>query len=81
MMSGTDLSLYGVGKPFYRPRDYAKSLAEKLGCPTKDSYVLINCLRDNETHTWEDFVQAQHQILPHVCQYKAIIVFVIAEVY
>jgi Carboxylesterase family len=66
MMSGTDLSLYGVGKPFYRPRDYAKNLSQILGCPTTDSYVMMNCLRDNSTHTWEDIVRAQEQILPHV---------------
>jgi hypothetical protein len=66
LMSGTDLSLYGVGKPFYRPRDYAKNLSQILGCPTTDSYVMISCLRDNSSHTWEDIVRAQEQILPHV---------------
>jgi hypothetical protein len=66
-MSGTDLSYYGIVKPFYRPRDYAVELAKLLGCPVTDSYVMMNCLRDNSSNTWEDFVRAQQQIHPHVC--------------
>lgn len=65
MMSGTDLSLYGIVKPFYRPRTYAKKLAEALNCTTRDSYSLITCLRDNSTLPWEKFVRVQSQIQPN----------------
>jgi len=65
MMSGTDLSLYGVVRPFYRPRQYAHRLAESLGCPTADSYIMMNCLRATNL-TWEDFVREQSRIIPNV---------------
>ena len=66
MMSGTDLSLNGVVKPFYRPGEYAKMLAAKVNCPSKDSYSLVSCMRDNNTVKWEDIVQAQKEIQAHV---------------
>jgi len=65
MMSGTDLSLYGVVRPFYRPRQYAHRLAESLGCSTDDTYTMMNCLRDANL-TWEDFVREQSRIIPNV---------------
>jgi len=67
MMSGTDLSLNGVVRPFYRPRDYAKRLATALGCPTDDSYTMMTCLRST-SYTWEDFVREQKRIMPNVSQ-------------
>ena len=67
MMSGTDLSLYGVVRPFYRPRQYAHRLATALGCSTVDSYTMVNCLRSTN-RTWEDFVREQSRIIPNVSQ-------------
>jgi len=67
MMSGTDLSLYGVVRPFYRPRQYANRLAKSLGCEIEDTYTMMNCLR-NTNLTWEQFVHAQRQIIPNVSQ-------------
>lgn len=64
MMSGTDLSLYGVVRPLYRPRQYARRLAESLGCTTADSYTMMNCLRSTNL-TWEDFVREQSRIIPN----------------
>ena len=69
MMSGTDLSLYGVVRPFYRPRQYAHRLARSLGCSTVDSYTMLNCLRSPNI-TWEQFVHAQRQIIPNVSQFE-----------
>ena len=66
LMSGTDLSMYGVAKSFYRPRQYAMQMANLLNCPSKDSYSMILCLRDNTSISWEEIVQAQSQILPNV---------------
>ena len=65
-MSGSDLAGMAFIDPFWRPRDYGRKLAEKLGCPTDDSYLLVECLRDNKTHSWEDIVRAQAKIVPHV---------------
>ena len=65
MMSGTDLSLYGVVRPFYRPRRYAERLAKSLGCSMDDTYTMVNCLRSTNL-TWEAFVEAQRQIIPNV---------------
>jgi len=65
MMSGSDLSLNGVVRPFYRPREYAKRLAVSLGCETVDSYTMVNCLRSTNL-TWEDFVREQSLIIPNV---------------
>jgi len=67
MMSGTDLSLYGVIRPFYRPREYAHRLARSLGCTTADSYAMMECLRSPNI-TWEQFVDAQVEIIPNVSQ-------------
>ena len=66
LMSGTDLSMSGVAKSFYRPRKYATQLAKLLNCPTEDSYGMLLCLRDNATRTWEDIVRAQSQIKSNV---------------
>jgi len=65
MMSGTDLSLYGVVRPFYRPRQYGHRLATALGCSTADSYLMMECLRSTNI-TWEDFVREQRKIIPNV---------------
>jgi neuroligin len=65
MMSGTDLSMFGFIKPFFRPRDYAKQLAKNLGCPTSDSYSMMTCLRDNSTVPWEKILTAQQNIKPN----------------
>jgi len=70
MMSGTDLSLYGVVRPFYRPRQYAHRLAEALGCSRDDTYTMMNCLRS--THlTWEDFVREQSRIIANVSYFAS----------
>ena len=65
MMSGSDLSLNGVIRPFYRPREYARRLAVSLGCEAGDSYTMVNCLRETNL-TWEDFVREQSRIIPNV---------------
>ncbi|ESN96594.1 hypothetical protein HELRODRAFT_68508 [Helobdella robusta] len=66
MMSGNDLSMFGMSRPFYRPRTYAKKLAELVGCNQEGSYAMIKCLRNNASVTWQMIVQAQHQIAPNV---------------
>jgi len=68
-MSGTDLSLYGVVRPFYRPREYAQRLANALGCSTNESYTMMNCLRSANL-TWEEFVHEQRQIIPNVSRFE-----------
>lgn len=68
MMSGTDLSMFGMGRPFYRPRIYAQKLAKAVGCNAEESYSMIRCLRNNASITWEMIVEAQHRIEPNVCQ-------------
>ena len=69
MMSGTDLSLYGVVRPFYRPRQYADRLATSLGCSKGDTYTMMDCLRSTNL-TWEQFVHAQRQVIPNVSQFE-----------
>ena len=62
MMSGTDLSMFGFLEPYWRPREYARELAEILGCPIHHSYDMMECLRDNATLSWHRFRDVQHQI-------------------
>ena len=71
LMSGTDLSLYGFLEPYWRPREYAKELAELLGCPTHHSYDMLQCLRNNSTLSWQRFRDAQKLVKPKV-QYRLI---------
>lgn len=66
MMSGTDLSMFGYVKPFWRPRDYAADLGAKVGCPNDDMYTMVQCLRDNATVPWQKIVAAQHRVMAHV---------------
>ena len=66
MMSGTDLSPFGFVRPFWRPREYAEALAKKVNCPTTHTYDMMNCLRDNNTVTWQQIMKAQYEIYPHV---------------
>ena len=75
MLSGTDLSSFGFLEPFWRPREYAEQLAEYLGCPTHHSYDMIECLRDNQTLTWQRFRDAQEQILPRVLHFYIVVRF------
>ncbi len=66
LMSGTDLSPFGYVKPFWRPREYAQKMAEFLGCPTDDSFMMIECLRDNKTIYWQTILEIQKRIEPNV---------------
>jgi hypothetical protein len=69
-MSGTDLSPFGFVKPFWRPREYAQKVAEQLNCPVDDSYALINCLRNNNTISWQLIIEAQERVKPNVSRHK-----------
>ena len=65
-MSGTDQSSFAFLDPYWRPRDYAKQFAELLRCPTYDSYVMLQCLRNNKTIPWRAMLAAQEQVRPRV---------------
>ncbi len=66
MMSGTDLNYFGFIQPFWRPREYARELARHVGCEQEHSYNLIECLRDNNTVTWERILEAQELVVAKV---------------
>lgn len=66
-MSGSDISTFGLVDPFWEPKLYARKLAEMFNCPTFDSILLMNCLRDSEKVSWEKIVEYQNKIKPIVC--------------
>ena len=45
-MSGSELSLWAVNVPESHPENYTKSVAEQLGCPTDDNWLMMDCLRE-----------------------------------
>ena len=68
MMSGSDLSSFAYIRPAWRPREYTTRLAKLLNCPTHHSYDMVQCLRDSNKHKWQEFVETQDFILPHVSE-------------
>ena len=66
MMSGSDLSPVGYIDSFWKPRDYAHKLGQHVNCPYTDSYELLECLRNNETVTWQAILDAQESVEPNV---------------
>ena len=62
MMNGCELSPFGFVNSFWVPKDYGKQLAEELGCPTADSWRMLECLRDNKTYSWQSIYSAQRNI-------------------
>ena len=66
MMSGNDLSSFAYIRPAWRPREYAARLGKLLDCPTHHSYDLVQCLQDSDKHTWQEFVDTQDLVMPHV---------------
>ncbi|PAA58533.1 hypothetical protein BOX15_Mlig029300g1, partial [Macrostomum lignano] len=46
LMSGSDLGAWSVANPLLvRTMDYAKELAKRLGCSTRDTYYMVYCIR------------------------------------
>ena len=66
MMSGTDLSRDGFLDPYWEPRKYALELADLLGCREEDSFRLMQCMRENNTNTWQRILSMQELITPRV---------------
>ena len=73
-MSGTDLSMFGYVKPFWRPRDYAAKLGGLVGCPNDDMYTMVQCLRNDATITWQKIVAAQDNVYPHVSLFYLLLI-------
>ena len=71
MMSGSDMSRFAYIDPFYRPREYAFELADRLDCPTDDSWETMKCMRDNNTRTWQNVLYHASKIVPHVSNWYA----------
>lgn len=66
LLSGSDMSRFAFVDPFWRPREYATELADRLKCDVKDTWKMVDCLRDNQTVTWQNILYHASQIIPHV---------------
>ena len=72
MMSGTDLSRSAYLDPYWSPKSYALDLAGKVGCHTEDTYRTMECMRNNNSVTWQQILEAQQSISPKVNKKKAV---------
>ncbi len=72
MMSGSDLSKFGYIHPFWNPKEYASQFARLLNCPPDDTYLMMICLRDNRTLSWQLMLEAQERVKPNVSLEKSI---------
>ena len=70
MMSGTDLSRSAFLNPYWKPKNYATELAEKVGCQSEDSYQMMECMKNNNTVTWQKLLEAQESIAARVSTEK-----------
>ena len=46
MQSGADSAPWAIIRPEFKPSDYARHLAEDLGCSTANSSAMVACLRE-----------------------------------
>ena len=66
MMSGVETSPFGFLDPYWRPRDYARNFSEMMGCKSDDTYVMLECLRDDKKHSWQRMLDVQDYMKPRV---------------
>ena len=52
--SGCDTAFWAVNWPEQEPWNYTKQVAEKMGCPTEPSDVMVECLKTLDARELED---------------------------